>query len=151
MAKTARVRPNTTDRVPLHEQKKNLLTVPEKKGFVRRFVNDVEQGQRVKRFLRAGWRIVEDETKVGDPGALNQNQSLGTGIRKHMGDTTYAVLMEIEKEFYDEDQAAKMDRLDQIEKSIYKDHGVRNSYGEIGHSVDIYGENAKPRRYRTPG
>ena len=148
MAKSARVRENEVTRVPLHEQKKNLLTVPEKKGFVRRFVNDIEQGQRVKRFLKAGWRIVEDEEQVGDLGAINQNQSLGTGVRKHVGGNTFAVLMEIEKKYYDQDQAAKAENLDRIEDSIYKDHGVKNSYGDIKSDVEYVDDGFRPRRKR---
>lgn len=136
------------ERVPLHEQRKNLLTVPEKKGFVRRFVNDTEQGQRIKRFIKAGWRVVEDEDKVGDPGALNQNQSIGAGVRKHVGDNVFAILMEIEKKYYDEDQEAKATNLDRIEDSIYKDHGVKNAYGQIGHDVEMWGDDTRPRRAR---
>ena len=148
MAKLARVRENEVERIPLHEQRKNLLTVPERKGFVRRFVNDIEQGQRVKRFLKAGWRLVEDESQVGDPGVINQNQSLGTGIRKHVGGSTYAVLMEIEKKYYDEDQAAKADKLNRIEDGLYKDHGVKNSYGDIKSDVEMWGDDPRSRRKR---
>lgn len=133
MASSNRVRDksNEPQRIPLHEQKKNLLNVPEKNGFVRRIVNDVDQGQRVQAFLRAGWRIVEDESRIGDVGVENQNQSLGSGVRKYVGAGVTSVLMEIEKEYYDEDQAAKAERLDAIEASIYRGDGVDGKYGSI--------------------
>jgi hypothetical protein len=133
MASNNRVRDNSNEpkRIPLHEQKKNLLNVPPRPGFVRRLVNDVDQGQRVAAFLRAGYRIVEDETRIGDVGVENQNQSLGTGVRKFVGAGVSSVLMEIEEHLYNEDQAAKMDKLDAIEASIFRGDGVDGKYGSI--------------------
>lgn len=149
MAKNTKVREDAgPERVPLHEQQKNILTVPEKRGFVRRHVNDIEQGNRIKRFIKAGWRIVEEETSVGDDGVINQNQSLGSGVRKHVGDTTYAILMEIPQELYDADQEAKADRLDKKEDSIYRGHGVKNSYGNISQEVEFSDDGYTPRRKR---
>lgn len=129
-----RVREDETQkRVPLHEQKKDILTVPQKEGFVRRFVNDyaTDPGQRIARFLKAGWKVVDDESRVGTPGVENPNQSIGTGVRKYVGGGITAVLMEIEQELYDEDQESKAERQDEIEKQIFRGDGVEGRYGKI--------------------
>lgn len=114
------------ERIPLREQNKSILSVPVKPGFIRRWVNDdpKQPGIRIDSFLRAGWRIVEDSVQVGTEGVVNQNGSLGTGARKYVGSNTVAVLMEIEEQYYNEDQAAKMAELDRIEAAIYRGEGL---------------------------
>ncbi len=98
-------------RVPLHEQGKDLMTVPERAGYVRRWVND--NPGRINRFITAGWSIVEEETKVGDEEARVHNKAVGSGARIHAstdhktGKPVEAVLMEIKETFYDQDQKAK--------------------------------------------
>lgn len=118
-------------RVPLSEQKKSLMTVPEKPGFKRRWVNDNEQGQRVAAFLRAGWRIVEDTVQVGVEGVVSQNQTVGSGARKYVGAGVMAILMEIEEKYFNEDQAAKAARIDEVERAIYGGEEVDGHYGSI--------------------
>ena len=131
-----RVRENTSpQRIPLAEQNKSVLTVPKKEGFVRRWVMDDRRTQRVDAFLRAGWRIVTDMLDVGTDGVVNQNQSLGTGARKSDRSGATLILMEIERKYYDEDQAAKMSRIDEVERAIYGGEGI-DSKLKIG-SVDV--------------
>lgn len=131
-----RVRENTEvrpERIPLNEQRKSLLDVPEKPGFVRRWINDDPKypGIRVNNFLRAGWRVVEDAVKVGTEGVVNQNQSVGSGARKYVGGGINAILMEIEEKYYNEDQETKARNLDKIEAQIRDGQGVDNRFGEI--------------------
>jgi hypothetical protein len=124
----------------MSERRKNILTVPKKKGFVRRIVNDTEQGQRIADFLRAGWRIVEDEHKVGDPGVENLNKSIGSGVRKYVGDGTTGVLMEIEEHLYKADQKLKESKIRNVERGIFKGEGVEDSYGSIKSEVGVGGK-----------
>ena len=131
-----RVRENIVpNRIPLNEQNKSVLTVPKKEGWVRRFVNDdpAHPGVRISSFLRAGWRVVTDDVEVGTEGIVNQNNSLGTGARKYVGAGITAVLMEIEQIYYDEDQAAKMAKIDAMERAIYDGQGLdtRTKIGEV--------------------
>ena len=131
-----RVRENTTpERIPLVEQNKSVLTVPKKEGFVRRWVMDDKRTGRVDAFLRAGWRIVQDMVDVGTAGVTNQNQSLGTGARKFDRSGSTLILMEIEKKYYDEDQAVKMSRIDEVERAIYGGEGINDKL-KIG-SVEV--------------
>lgn len=114
MAREERTRPedNRPKRVPLHEQKNITTTDYNKPGYVARWVTDNRPGK-LASMEAAGWQIVEDPVRVGDLSAKNTNESLGTGARqqvsvdKRTGQPIYAVLMEIKKEYYDEDFLAK--------------------------------------------
>lgn len=121
------------ERIPLNEQRKSMLDVPKKPGFVRRWVNDDSRypGIRINNFLRAGWRVVEDSLSVGTEGVVNQNQSVGSGARKYVGGGVNAILMEIEERYYNEDQAAKAEALDKIEAQIRNGEGIEHKIGEI--------------------
>lgn len=127
-------------RVPLFDQR-DMMTVPTKPGYVRRWVNDV--GIRVERFKLAGWTIVDDaEVQVGELGVTDNNVALGSGARKHVGrtrttDNTYAVLMEIPEEWYREDQAAKMAKVDETEAEIRRKTREENFYGEFHQSTGL--------------
>lgn len=131
-----RVRESTSpERIPLAEQNKSVLSVPKKPGFVRRWVMDDMRTGRVNTFLRAGWRVVQDQTEVGTAGVVNQNQSLGTGARKADRSGSTLVLMEIETKYYDEDQATKMAHIDEVERAIYGGEGISDKL-KIG-SIEV--------------
>jgi len=93
-------------RVPLGTR--NILTAPKKKGYERRFVNDVDG--RVKQFEEAGYSIVREKIEVGDPKAGNPS-NLGSAVSKPVGGGTNCVLMEIKEDWYKEDQKEKQDRI----------------------------------------
>jgi hypothetical protein len=121
-------------RVPIHEQR-DQMTTTQKEGFVRRWVNDIPG--RVEKFLRAEYAIVTDKNvTVGDD---NSNMALGTGARKNVGRTrhgegTQAVLMEIPKELYDEDQKAKAAQVDASERAMKRGKDDNEFYGDIKQS-----------------
>ena len=134
MARTAnkRITKNTRpERVPLHEQNKDVMTTDQKPGYIRRWVNDTPG--RINKFLMAGWAVVEDETKVGDEGAKEQNQALGSGARKQVSvdrktnQPIYGILMEIKESLYKKDQAAKQ----KIEDAKMEDLNRKLDAGEL--------------------
>jgi len=93
-------------RVPLGQR--NILTAPKRAGYVRRFVND--NGDRIKQFEDAGYKIVREDIEVGDPAAGKETQ-LGSVVNPSVGADQKAVLMEIKEEWYRADQKAKQDRI----------------------------------------
>ena len=121
-------------RVPIHEQRDQMST-DQRPGFVRRWVNDVPG--RVEKFLRGGYEVVrDDEVKVGDGGVTDSNIALGTGARKNVGrtrseDNTQAVLMEIPKELYEEDQKAKQAVVDATDKVLKRNIRENDFYGDV--------------------
>lgn len=93
-------------RVPLGTR--NILTAPQRKGFVRRFVNDIKD--RVRQYEAAGYTIARDDIEIGDKKAGKESQ-LGSVANPSVGAGDTAVLMEIKEEWYNEDQKAKQDRI----------------------------------------
>lgn len=118
-------------RVPLHRQ--NIIQANTREGYVRRMVNDVDD--RIERFKLAGWSPVENES-VGDPHAADPS-SVGSMTVKSVGQGTKAVLMEIPKDIYDEDQKDKQGRVDTLEAAMEQD--IRNKLGDsaIGEGIKL--------------
>lgn len=110
-----------TKRVPLYKQR-NIMTVSDRTGYVRRWVNDIPG--RIEKFLKAGWTVVEDHEQVGDPSVEKRNVSLGSGSRMHVGNDrlrnkpVQAILMEIRKEYYDEDRRYHDAKVDEADASM---------------------------------
>lgn len=119
-------------RIPMHEQKRDRLTVVgADPNYHYRIVNDVDD--RVERLKLAGYEIAEEKVGIGDLGVENNNISLGSGARMHVGKGVKAVLMKIPKEIFAEDQRAKQREIDKNEASIKrklnsKDEGT---YGDV--------------------
>lgn len=117
-------------RIPLHRQ--NIIKANTREGYVRRMINDTDD--RMERFKLAGWTPVENET-VGDPHAADPS-SVGSITTKSVGAGTKAILMEIPKNLYDEDQAAKQANIKKTEDAMEQD--LRNKLGD-----SAYGEGIK--------
>lgn len=119
-------------RVPLAEQR-DMMSVLEGKedGYVYRWVNDVDQGQRIKKFEKAGYEVVDRETaQIGEPTeddkfALDKTS---TAARKFVGGGTHAVLMRTREDWYEEDQKAKQAKVDALEESMKQQ--ALQQYGE---------------------
>jgi hypothetical protein len=106
-------------RVPLHEQKRNVLTISDKDpNYVYRIVNDT--GDRINQFKLAGYEVVEHKAKVGEAEVADRNTSLGSGARTPVGAGTVGILMRIPRDIYDEDQRAKQREIDAKEKLLVR-------------------------------
>lgn len=99
-------------RIPLGTR--NVLTAPQRPGFVRRFVND--KGDRIQRFKDAGYSIVEDAIIVGDD-KIGKPTQVGSGVSSQ-GDGQRKVLMEIPEKYYLEDKKMKQDKITSVENEI---------------------------------
>ena len=110
---SAKKRPTRT---PLHSR--DILTVRNKNAEKEyRWVNDIDD--RLYRFTQAGWDFVTDKgITVGDP-TVNADKELGSVVIKSFG-TTRSYLMCIDKEFYEEDQAAKAESINETERAMYE-------------------------------
>jgi len=116
------------ERIPLGVPRTNM-DVPDKNGFVRRWINDV--GGRIERSIDAGYVFVSDQRiRVGQrEGNTDTGSKISMVVGRHDNGTAMkAYLMEIKKEWYDEDQAAKQKSIDAIDDQIR--HG--NVDGEPG-------------------
>lgn len=94
-------------RVPLGVAR-SKLSVPERPGYKRRWVNDTEG--RLAQATQGGYEYATDQSlQIGSPDVDNENRDLGARISRVVDKSTgqKAYLMEIKEEFYEEDQAAK--------------------------------------------
>jgi hypothetical protein len=113
---------------------RNILTVKGKDpNYVYRYVNDVDD--RVSQFQAAGYELVEDnEVQVGDK-RINSATSLGSKKHVSVGQGTKAYVMRIKREWYEEDQAAKLGRVAELERAT-KEKALDGAYGELKLSRD---------------
>lgn len=129
-------RTNRPSRVPLHEQRDVMNVSDRDPDYHYRWVNDVEQGQRVMKFQKAGYEVVQDKVAVGDPTVESKTDNTSSVNTKYVGNNMKAILMRIPKEWYEEDQAAKQAKVDESEY-LMKQEQLRK-YGELRNSkLDI--------------
>lgn len=106
-------------RVPLGVPRLKLA-VPEISGHVCRWFNDLEG--RLAMALQGGYEFVsvQEAPQFGDLDIDNVNRDLGARVSRVVDKTTgtKAHLMKIKKEYYEEDQAAKMQLVQQTDHMI---------------------------------
>lgn len=119
-------------RTPIGQR--NVLTVKGKDpNFVYRIVNDVDD--RVTQFQEAGYELVSDDSvKVGDK-RVNATTSMGSHKQLSVGQGTKAVVMRIKREWYEEDQAAKLGHVAEIEAAT-RAKALDGTYGKLELSRD---------------
>lgn len=111
---------------------RDILTVDGKKdGFIYRWVNDVDN--RLARFQAAGYKFVDHDVEVGLKTVDNPTTYSGSVVSKNVGQGVTAYLMCTLQEFYDEDQAAKLEKVDQYEAEMKRtlNSGRDGTYGKV--------------------
>lgn len=127
-AKHRKQREERTGRKPLFQQGPQAVAGELDPNFVYRFVND--NGSRISNFQAAGYEFVEDaDLRVGDSRVFDPSDS-GSAKIVTSNDGSRAYLMRIKKEWYDEDQAKKAERLDEQEEAM-KQKATQGMYGSI--------------------
>ena len=108
---------------------RNILTVAGKDpNYVYRVIND--SGDRVQEFMDAGYELVEaDSVRVGDK-RVNAATAEGSKAQLSVGQGQKAYVVRIKREWYDEDQAAKQVRVNQMEEAT-KAKALDGTYGKL--------------------
>lgn len=120
-----------SERIPLGVAR-SKLSVPSRPGYQRRWVNDTEG--RIANAKLGGYQFVEDsDMQVGSADIDNGNRDLGARVSRVVDKTTgqKAYLMEIKEEFYQEDQKAKVRKVEEVDRRIKKgklDDQLEGSY-----------------------
>lgn len=132
MAETQKAPSGRVKRIPIG-QRGRLNVGGKDPNYEYRFVNDV--GDRIGMFQEAGYELVSKEQhKVGDnrldvATADGSNASVSVGVKPN-GDPQRAYLMRIKKEWYDEDQAVKLEKIKEFQEALQKPK-IEGAYGEI--------------------
>lgn len=114
-------------RTPLGQ--KQILSLRNKEpGYAYRFVNDT--GDRVQRFLDAGWEIVSaKDVEIGDK-RINGVAPEGTNAMASVGQGIKAYVLRIKDEWYEEDQAAKQAEVNRLEEAT-RQEALSGTYGKL--------------------
>lgn len=97
---------------------RNILTIPDMDpNYVYRWVyENPNRPGRVRRFEEGGYEVVKEDLKPGD-NTVDRGSKVGSAVtRPDSGGMLVA--MRILKEWYDEDQIAKQDKVNAIEDMI---------------------------------
>ncbi len=127
-----RQKENKQERVPVSGMRDIMTVLNKEEGYEYRWVNDIdEKGSRIFKYKRGGWDMAplqtpEGELTVGEE-AVFRTEGKEDIVRLHVGAGQFAYLMRIKKEWYDEDQKAKQDAIDEVEATIA---GTGSSTGE---------------------
>jgi hypothetical protein len=107
--------------------RRNKLTITGKEpGFEYRIVNDSDD--RILELQERGYEVVTHDASVGDK-RVGIPKKEGSPIEISVGGGKKAYLMRIKKEWYDEDQAAKMSDIDATEDALKKTSD--SDYGKV--------------------
>ena len=116
----------------------SLMNLPEEAGKVFRWVNNQEVSgiNRINRLESIGWQVWQGENAEVDEATGLKNIQLGTGGRLVVGanekfEPMEAVIMWIDKDLYDMDQALKAEQVDLSEQEIVDRPGSDGLYGNV--------------------
>lgn len=119
-------------RIPLGGKRDMLSVKDTPDGYVDRIVNDLPG--RIDRFKDAGYELVES-AQLGSS-HVDGSQSESGVVSKDVGKGQTAYLMRQRKEFFDEDQAAKQQKIldaenDLRKKKVNPNESTDGTYGEV--------------------
>ncbi len=126
-------KPKRHARIPMTGR--DVLKAPPREGYYRRWLHDIHDGERIKRFQEAGYTIVLGDFDTGD--TKLGTAKVGMPITRSAGGGKRIVLMEIKEEYHKEDEEAKQRKIDEIEKRMQrkktdaKSAGADGMYGEV--------------------
>ena len=126
MSKTTEKR---VTRKPLHQRGPHTISGEKDPDFQYRFVNDV--GSRIHQMKEAGYELVTDDDMVVGESRVSDPTSQGSAKRVISKDGTVGYLMRQKKEWYEEDQAAKQAKNDELEQSMKNEATQQGYYGSI--------------------
>lgn len=113
---------------------RNILTVEGKDpDYKYRWVlDDSESGQRIYKFLNAGYEFATKDqgVKIGDS-VVYKSENAGSIIRAPGGNGQFLYLMRILREWYTEDQNAKQTLIREQEKQINRASKEDGQYGDV--------------------
>ncbi len=122
-------KPARTKRVPISGNRDVLTVSGIPKGYVARWVNDVDD--RIQKFKAAGYEFVTDEGVTTGDRTVNNGDNVGSVITKNVGGGVVGYLMAQRQEYYDEDQANSQAAIDETEAAI-----TRKKEGQYG-SIEL--------------
>ena len=117
--------PARPKRTPLG-QRNRLSFGAQDPNYVYRVIND--QDERLMQAQEAGYEFVTGDQPLGDKRAA-EGGKIDSRVSKPVGNGVRGFLMRIPKEYYEEDQNAKLSKIEDLEKAL-KPNTAKGEYGE---------------------
>jgi hypothetical protein len=118
-----------TRRTPINGTRNRLSVRGKEPGYTYRIVNDTDD--RIQTLQEIGYEIVTDsKVSVGDKRIANPTQE-GSPVQVSVGQGVKAYLMRQKQEWYDEDQAAKNAKTDELESQMKREAKEAGFYGKL--------------------
>lgn len=118
-----------TRRTPINGTRNRLNVRGQEPGYVYRIVNDIDD--RIQTLQEMGYEIVTDKNvTVGDKRIANPTQE-GSPVKVSVGQGIQAYVMRQKQEWYDEDQAAKNAKNDELEATMKREAKDAGFYGNL--------------------
>ena len=118
-----------TRRTPINGTRNRLSVRGKEPGYTYRIVNDTDD--RIQTLQEMGYEIVTDsKVSVGDKRIANPTQE-GSPVQVSVGQGVKAYLMRQKQEWYDEDQAAKNAKTDELEAQMKREANEAGFYGKL--------------------
>lgn len=122
-------RPSRPSRTPINGTRNILKIKGQEAGYMYRVVND--EGDRIAELESAGYELVKDKSvQVGDRRVANPTQE-GSPVKVSVGKGTQAYVMRIREDWYKEDQKAKLERVNELDRQMKSDANKAADYGKI--------------------
>lgn len=103
-------------RIPIGTQ--DVLNFKKEPGFHYRVVNDVKNGENIKRYLDAGYeKVIHPKMPGGDDRAGSDSQ-MGSAVVRSVGGGIYGVLMRQRQDLYDADRLAAQKKINETERAL---------------------------------
>ena len=121
-------------RTPVSGQRDILTVMGKNPEFEYRWVSDKDDaGARIFVFKEAGYEFVqmEEVSGIGENNVYTTD-NVGSIVARPDGSGRYLFLMKIRKEWYDEDQVAKANQIDETELSIKRKRAASADDGQYG-------------------
>lgn len=123
-----------TRRTPVNGTRNRLNVRGKEPGYVYRIVNDIDD--RVQTFQEMGYEIVTDSNvQVGDRRVANPTKE-GSPVQVSVGQGVKAYVMRQKQDWYDEDQAAKQVKVNELEASMKREADANGFTGSLKISKD---------------
>lgn len=133
-----RQKENKENRVPVSGMRDIMTVLNKEEGYEYRWINDTaDNGSQIYKYKRGGWELAplqtpEGELTVGEE-AVFRKEGKEDIVRLHVGEGKFAYLMRIKQEWYDEDQQAKADAIDEVEATIKRTgSSTGDDFGQYG-------------------
>lgn len=132
---------NKPERIPVSGIRDIMTVLNKDPNFAYRFVLDKDEaGSRIMRFKRGWWDFARADdfegVSVGSESVYKSKQD-GSIVRFPSGEGHFSYLMKIEKKYYDEDQQAKWNKIDEVEQTITRTgttpdgEAIEGKYGSV--------------------